>query len=118
MTSSSTPAIVHTAPTPKLVHLLDWEISFLKAFGGARAYIESSSENKKKKKKKEARTFNVLKEDPDFENCNGWSLTVTKSDLPSLKHSNIGVFYVNLTKVICLHYSYAKAKFCWQTWFY
>ncbi|CAK7339539.1 unnamed protein product [Dovyalis caffra] len=52
----------------------------------------------KHKKTKETKTFNILDADPDFENCNGWSLTVDKHRLRSLRHSNIGIFMVNLTK--------------------
>ena len=52
-------------------------------------------------KKKKTKAYNVLEADPDFKNCNGWSLTVKKRDLRLLRDSNIGVFMVNLTKV-CL----------------
>ncbi|KAJ6774509.1 hypothetical protein OIU79_017830 [Salix purpurea] len=52
----------------------------------------------KHKKTKETKTFNILDADPDFENCNGWSLTVDKWSLKSLRDSNIGIFMVHLTK--------------------
>ncbi|KAL3583602.1 hypothetical protein D5086_014663 [Populus alba] len=52
----------------------------------------------KHKKTKEPKTFNILDAEPDFENCNGWSLTVDKHSLKSLSDSNIGIFMVNLTK--------------------
>ncbi|KAF9682302.1 hypothetical protein SADUNF_Sadunf05G0094700 [Salix dunnii] len=52
----------------------------------------------KHKKTKETKTFNILDADPDFENCNGWSLAVDKWSLKSLRDSNIGIFMVNLTK--------------------
>ncbi|KAL9378488.1 hypothetical protein Peur_029823 [Populus x canadensis] len=52
----------------------------------------------KHKKTKETKTFNILDAKPDFENCNGWSLTVDKHSLKSLSDSNIGIFMVNLTK--------------------
>lgn len=51
------------------------------------------------KKKKKTRAFNILDADPDFENCNGRSLTVTKRNFHLLKGSNMGLFMVNLTKV-------------------
>jgi hypothetical protein len=54
----------------------------------------------KHKKTKETKTFNILDAKPDFENCNGWSLTVDKHSLKSLSDSNIGIFMVNLTKVM------------------
>lgn len=50
------------------------------------------SDNKKK-------PYNIFDEKPDFENSKGWSLTVTKKRLHSLKGSNIGLFMVNLTEV-------------------
>ncbi|KAF9678351.1 hypothetical protein SADUNF_Sadunf07G0025900 [Salix dunnii] len=52
----------------------------------------------KHKKTKETKTFNILDAKPDFENCNGWSLTVDRHSLKSLSDSNIGIFMVNLTK--------------------
>ncbi|KAJ6367040.1 hypothetical protein OIU77_003426 [Salix suchowensis] len=52
----------------------------------------------KHKKTKGAKTFNILDAEPDFENCNGWSLTVDRNSLKSLSDSNIGIFMVNLTK--------------------
>ncbi|XP_010531167.1 PREDICTED: vicilin-like seed storage protein At2g18540 [Tarenaya hassleriana] len=52
----------------------------------------------KKKKKTKKRTYNVFEADPDFENCNGRSITVNKKDLHALKGSSVGVFMVNLTK--------------------
>ncbi|KAJ6740131.1 PREPROMP73 [Salix purpurea] len=54
----------------------------------------------KHKKTKGAKTFNILDAEPDFENCNGWSLTVDRNSLKSLSDSNIGIFMVNLTKVM------------------
>ncbi|XP_065874839.1 vicilin-like seed storage protein At2g18540 [Euphorbia lathyris] len=48
--------------------------------------------------KKKSKTFNILEANPDFENCNGWSVTVDRKDLKSLRHTNIGIFMVNLTK--------------------
>ncbi|KAG5241269.1 globulin-1 allele [Salix suchowensis] len=52
----------------------------------------------KHKKTKGTKTFNILDAEPDFENCNGWSLTVDRNSLKSLSDSNIGIFMVNLTK--------------------
>lgn len=66
---------------------MELESPFLKAF----------IHNKKKKKKTDA--YNILDEDPDFKNSNGWSTTVTKKTSHLLKGSNVGVFMVNLTKV-------------------
>ncbi|KAF8014249.1 hypothetical protein BT93_H0170 [Corymbia citriodora subsp. variegata] len=71
----------------------EWEARFLKTYLSSTGYLaEGSSSNKKTK------AFNLFDTDRDFENCNGWSLTVTGKDVHALKHSNIGVFMVNLTK--------------------
>ncbi|MEI4896462.1 cupin domain-containing protein, partial [Klebsiella pneumoniae] len=50
-------------------------------------------------KEKKGKTYNILDGDPDVENCNGWSRTVTRKDFHQLKGSHIGFFMVNLTKV-------------------
>ncbi|KAK9265715.1 hypothetical protein L1049_025309 [Liquidambar formosana] len=36
-------------------------------------------------RRKKSRTFNILKADPDFENCNGWSLTGDQERLPCIE---------------------------------
>ncbi|TYK12638.1 vicilin-like seed storage protein [Cucumis melo var. makuwa] len=98
MTAKRPPLIVHAAaPTPsiraKSSSPWEFEARLLKAFlGGDASGIEF---NKKKKKKKGI--YNVYEVDPDFENCNGWSLTVTKKNSHQLKGSNIGFLVVNLT---------------------
>lgn len=74
----------------------DWEGRFMRVFLSS---LEGTKMENKKKKHKESRAFNVYTADRDFENCNGWSLTVTSEDLEVLKDSNFGAFYVNLTKV-------------------
>lgn len=53
----------------------------------------------KKKKKHGTKLFNVFDADKDFENCNGWSTTVTRKKLHALKGTDIGLFMVNLTEV-------------------
>uniref|UniRef100_A0A0A0KGF2 PreproMP73 n=1 Tax=Cucumis sativus TaxID=3659 RepID=A0A0A0KGF2_CUCSA len=97
MNAKRPPLIVHAAaPTPsiKAKSSSPWEFEarLLKSFlGGDASAIEF---NKKKKKKG---IYNVYEVDPDFENCNGWSLTVTKKNSHQLKGSNIGFLVVNLT---------------------
>lgn len=90
------PAIIHAAATslPKKQILWEWEARILKS------YLVSGERVDKNKKK--MKTFNMFDADKDFENCNGWSLTVTKKDLRLLKQPDIGVFMVNLTKVSAL----------------
>ncbi|KAG6397331.1 hypothetical protein SASPL_143497 [Salvia splendens] len=51
----------------------------------------------KKIGKSSTKLFNLLKEDKDFQNRNGWSTTVTGKKLSALKGTNIGLFMVNLT---------------------
>uniref|UniRef100_A0A7N0ZSU3 Cupin type-1 domain-containing protein n=1 Tax=Kalanchoe fedtschenkoi TaxID=63787 RepID=A0A7N0ZSU3_KALFE len=77
----------------------DWEGRFVRAFlrlNGAK--MENKKQKHKEKKRKESKAFNVFSADPDFENCNGWSLTVGPEDLEVMKDSTFGAFYVNLTK--------------------
>ncbi|KAK6924325.1 Cupin 1 [Dillenia turbinata] len=86
------PAIVHGVPKT-MRSFWEWEEHFMNLFtkGGQGMY---HLENKKKK----ISTFNIQDADKDVENCNGWSLTVTRKNLHALKGSEIGVFMVNLTK--------------------
>lgn len=75
--------------------IIMWEMEarFLKAFLGGK---EDESYNKKKK----SELYNLFDEEPDFENCNGWSLTVNpKRAADVLRGTNVGLFMVNLTKV-------------------
>ncbi|XP_038882657.1 vicilin-like seed storage protein At2g18540 [Benincasa hispida] len=96
MNAKRPPLIVHAATTPskkkKKVAAVAWELEarLLKTFIGGASGMEF---NKKKKKG----VYNVYEVDPDFENCNGWSLTVTKKNSHQLKGSNIGFLVVNLT---------------------
>ncbi|KAK8587047.1 hypothetical protein V6N13_086054 [Hibiscus sabdariffa] len=94
MRASKAPAIVHAVHNPKMFGELQARV--LKAFLGSNRGGFFGSINGRNKKKMKA--YNVLEADPDFENCNGWSVTVDKKDLHFLKHSNIGIFMVNLTK--------------------
>ncbi|CAN1121821.1 Vicilin-like seed storage protein At2g18540 [Linum perenne] len=68
------------------------ENRFLKVLAGGEGMSSFNGKNKKSK------TFNILESKPDFENCNGWSLTVDKGNYKTLKGSHVGVFMVNLTK--------------------
>ncbi|KAB2004511.1 hypothetical protein ES319_D11G203400v1 [Gossypium barbadense] len=96
MRASKPPAIIHAVQKEGKM-LVEWQARLLKAIlGGNRDGFFHSINGKKTKKK--MRAYNVLEADPDFENCNGWSLTVDRKDLHILKHSNIGLFMVNLTK--------------------
>ncbi|PON67717.1 Bicupin, oxalate decarboxylase/oxidase [Parasponia andersonii] len=98
--ATQTQAIVHAISTKKEKQkkgeekkkgLWEMEARFLKSFLGSRSIAYN--------KKKQARAFNILEADPDFENCNGWSLTVTaKKAADLLRGTNIGLYMVNLTK--------------------
>ncbi|KAL9690715.1 hypothetical protein QQ045_011123 [Rhodiola kirilowii] len=95
------PLIIQDVPSqPEEGKLWDWEGRYMRV---SLRLDGSKMENKKKKEKKkdkdkESKTFNIYTADRDFENCNGWSLTVTPNDFEVLKDSNFGAFYVNLTK--------------------
>ncbi|KAK8694709.1 hypothetical protein V6N13_072255 [Hibiscus sabdariffa] len=94
MGASKAPAIIHARHKEKMFGT--WQDQLLKTFLGSNRGGFFRAINGKHKKKTKA--YNVFEEDPDFENCNGWSVTVDRKDLHLLKHSNIGVFIVNLTK--------------------
>ncbi|PRQ47662.1 putative rmlC-like jelly roll protein [Rosa chinensis] len=94
--STDQSAIIHAVPTKKET-FWDLEARFLKTFIGA-SYDGMALNKKKHKKKEKSKTYNIFDEDPDFKNCNGWSLTVNERNSPSLTGSNIGLFMVNLTK--------------------
>lgn len=104
MNATKLPLIVHAVatqskkPSPSSLSL-PWELEarFLKTFIGGGA--GGTGLNKKKKKG----IFNVYEADPDFKNCNGWSLTVTKKVSHQLKGSNVGLYVVNLTAVSNFH---------------
>lgn len=95
ITSGNKPqAIVHAPPAKgKGKTFWQFEAQFMKALLGSKSNSMFNIYNKKTK------TFNILKADPDFQNCNGWSLMVTKKKLPALRGSNIGLLMVKLTKV-------------------
>lgn len=86
---TETPAIVHAVPEKAKKKDTIWELeeSFLRNFLGFQL-------NSKKVK-----AYNIFDHDPDFKNPNGWTLTVTKKQLKSLKRHNIGFLMVNLTAV-------------------
>ncbi|KAL2348488.1 hypothetical protein Fmac_002488 [Flemingia macrophylla] len=84
ISTSNTPAIVHAVSEKRNV-IQELEVSFLKNFLG-------DGFNSKKLK-----TYNIFDNDPDFKNHNGWSIAVTKKQLKSLKHTNIGFLMVHLS---------------------
>ncbi|KAG8384044.1 hypothetical protein BUALT_Bualt04G0077100 [Buddleja alternifolia] len=94
MNGTKPPAILHRVPETKRT---SWEMEaqFIRGLLGSTG--RNVFELNKKKKKESAKLFNLFKEDKDFENCNGWSTTVTRKKLSALKGSNIGLFMVNLT---------------------
>ncbi|KAG8641311.1 hypothetical protein MANES_13G137200v8 [Manihot esculenta] len=87
------PGIVHAVPEKKSM-FLELEARFIEALAGDKDGSFYSINGRKKKTK----IFNILEADRDVENCNGWSVTVGRGDLKSLRGSNIGIFMVNLTK--------------------
>ncbi|KAK4393644.1 Vicilin-like seed storage protein [Sesamum angolense] len=88
------PTIIHRVPATRET-AWETEVEFVRGLLASRSY--NIFELKRKKRKESARLFNLLKEDKDFENCNGWSTTVTRKKLSALKGSNVGLFMVNLT---------------------
>ncbi|KAL0449974.1 UNVERIFIED_CONTAM: Vicilin-like seed storage protein [Sesamum latifolium] len=88
------PTIIHRVPATKRT-AWETEVEFVRGLLASRSY--NIFELNRKKRKESARLFNLFKEDKDFENCNGWSTTVTRKKLSALKGSNVGLFMVNLT---------------------
>ncbi|KAL0378102.1 UNVERIFIED_CONTAM: Vicilin-like seed storage protein [Sesamum radiatum] len=88
------PTIIHRVPATKRT-AWETEVEFVRGLLASRSY--NMFELNRKKRKESARLFNLFKEDKDFENCNGWSTTVTRKKLSALKGSNVGLFMVNLT---------------------
>ncbi|KAL0343319.1 UNVERIFIED_CONTAM: Vicilin-like seed storage protein [Sesamum angustifolium] len=88
------PTIIHRVPGTKRT-AWETEVEFVRGLLASRSY--NIFELNRKKRKESARLFNLIKEDKDFENCNGWSTTVTRKKLSALKGSNVGLFMVNLT---------------------
>lgn len=60
---------------------------------------KKEKEKDKDKKKDKTPTFNLFSAKPDFQNCNGWSLSVTNKDLKALQDTDVSIFLVNLNKV-------------------
>ncbi|KAF9620272.1 hypothetical protein IFM89_011007 [Coptis chinensis] len=87
---SKPPPIVHSPSTNKTGHS-EWTDRIFEVLTGGGTQTFNS-------KKPKTKTFNIMESKPDFENCNGWSKTVSRKDLLALKGSNIGVFMVNLTR--------------------
>ncbi|KAF7828828.1 vicilin-like seed storage protein [Senna tora] len=87
---TETPAIVH-AVSKEQTKFWELEVWFLNSILGREIGNAISSNGKKLK------SYNIFDNDPDFQNCYGWSLTVTHKQLKSLKPTNIGLLMVNLT---------------------
>lgn len=63
--------------------------------------VDPSAENRKGKKKKGSapEPYNLYDNEPGFRNTYGWTVAVDRHDYEPLKHSDIGVYLVNLTAV-------------------
>ncbi|KAL3630316.1 hypothetical protein CASFOL_023300 [Castilleja foliolosa] len=96
LNGTSPPAIVHGLQRTKKA-AFEMEAQFMSSFLGTRGFNIVELNKKKKKKKSDAKLYNLFKEDKDFENCNGWSTTVTGKKLSALRGSDVGLFMVNLT---------------------
>jgi hypothetical protein len=59
----------------------------------------TAEENKEKKKGGAPKPYNLYDSKPGFRNKYGWTIAVDKHGYEPLKHSNIGVYLVNLTAV-------------------
>ncbi|KAI4327571.1 hypothetical protein L6164_020013 [Bauhinia variegata] len=90
-------AITNRTESPAIVRAIsknettsrELEAWFLKEIAGTEGGLPTNS--------KKIKTYNIFQKNPDFQSCDGWSLTVTKKQLKSLKDTNIGFSMVNLT---------------------
>ncbi|XP_009803271.1 vicilin-like seed storage protein At2g18540 [Nicotiana sylvestris] len=94
LNGTEVPAIIHGVPKTTKKTLWEMEAEFMKSLLGRGGHSFFDSQSNKKK----TELFNIFKEKPDFENCNGWSTVITRKKLPALKGSHIGIYVVNLTK--------------------
>ncbi|XP_027178581.1 vicilin-like seed storage protein At2g18540 [Coffea eugenioides] len=89
-------AIVRGLPGTQEKTIREREYQFIEAvFGSTSIFSIFETSNKDKKK---SNIFNIFQEKRDFENCNGWSTTVTRKKYSVLKGSKYGLFMVNLTR--------------------
>lgn len=73
--------------------------SSLQDFANKKKNKDKEKEKERDKKKDKTPTFNLFSAKPDFQNCNGWSLSVTNKDLKALQDTDVSIFLVNLNKV-------------------
>ncbi|XP_010905079.1 vicilin-like seed storage protein At4g36700 [Elaeis guineensis] len=88
------PSIIPFTPKKNESRKHNWKEGIFEALVG----FQGPTDIINKKKKTKTKTFNIYTATPDVENCNGWSIAVTKKEFRSLKGSQFGVFMVNLTK--------------------
>lgn len=50
-------------------------------------------------------SYNLFDRKPDYKNDYGWSLALDRTEYSPLKHSDIGVYLVNLSAVTHLHHT-------------
>lgn len=99
MNGTKPPAIIHEV-SKSHGKAGELETKILSSLLGSRTFnIFELNKKKGKKKGKIPKSFNLFKEEKDFENRNGWSTTVTGRKLSALKGTSIGLFMVNLTSV-------------------
>lgn len=94
------PQIVHAAQNSSSKTFWEVEAQFIEVFLGRNMYNLFEVN----KKKKSTDVYNFFDGDRDVENCNGWSTAVSSKQSQSLRGSNIGLFMVNLTKVIAYNF--------------
>lgn len=57
--------------------------------------------NTEDNRRKAPDSYNLYDRKPDFRNNYGWSTAIDKNDYWPLGHSDVGLYMVNLTAVIC-----------------
>ncbi|XP_004984460.2 vicilin-like seed storage protein At2g28490 [Setaria italica] len=66
-------------------------------FIGGAGGVTAEANKKDKKKGSAPKPYNLYDSEPGFRNTYGWTIAVDKHDYEPLKHSDIGVYLVNLT---------------------
>ncbi|CAI9110731.1 OLC1v1010805C1 [Oldenlandia corymbosa var. corymbosa] len=73
------------------------DYEFIESVLMSRSAVYGIFDPSNKDKKRKSNLYNFFSGKPDFENCNGWSSTLTKKKTSLLKDSKYGLFMVNLT---------------------
>ena len=78
-------------------------------FIGGSSNVAEPLINKKDKTVRAPEPYNLYDHEPGFRNTYGWSVSIDRHAYEPLRHSDIGVYLVNLTAVRAAHTSCSLA---------